>query len=184
MERAFLFLAVVLCAAQPTGCESLMESGSIQPAREYPTAEPARPSSPDAEIVLVELPEGQAWRAVKSTLGSGVLVLQPTAVPTRFTGGPVMIEYAYLAGTEVRYRLGYRAEGGLINIAAGAVNSAPPISQEAVKLRGAIAQYSTTSSWPERQITWTEDGVVYSIQARGISKEELIQVADGLIPVP
>jgi hypothetical protein len=186
MQRTLIFLAVVLCAAQPSECDPGMYSAPMpgQQTTTYPTAEPARPSSPNPEIILFELPEAEAWPAVKSTVGLGVLVLQPTVVPGRFTGVPVMIEYAYIAGSDVRYRVGYRAVDGLINVAAGAVNSAAPTSTETITLRGLSAQYSSTSSWPELQITWTEGNVVYSIQARGISKAELIQIATGLVAVP
>ena len=183
MERALLFLTLVLCAVQPSGCESwTTASASVQTAPPFPTAQP-RPSSSD-EIVLVQLPEAQAWRSVKSSLGLNVLVLRPTTVPSRFTGEPVMIEYAYHAGTEPRYRVGYRAANGLINIAAGAVNSAAPTSAEDITLRGRTARFSTTAGWPELQITWDEGGVEYSIQARGISRAELLRIAEDLVAVP
>jgi hypothetical protein len=144
----------------------------------------------------VILPEAEAWRRVKSTLGTRVLVLQPTALPERFERTVVMLEYAYLAGDEVRYRIGYRAEGALVNFAAGAVNSAAPTATRTWEVRGMSAQYSTTSSWPERQIEWVEgstwsgdesprsSAVVYSIQARGVSEDELLTIVRGLVAVP
>jgi hypothetical protein len=107
-----------------------------------------------------------------------------------------MMEYAYLAGDEVRYRIGYRAEGALVNFAAGAVNSAAPSATRTWEVRGVAAQYSMTSSWPERQIEWVEgstwsgdenprtSGVVYSVQARGVSEDELLQIVRGLVAVP
>jgi hypothetical protein len=157
---------------------------------------PATSSSPNAEVTLIELPEAEAWRRVKSTLGSRVLVLQPTTLPQRFERSVVMMEYAYLAGDEVRYRIGYRAEGALVNFAAGAVNSAAPSATRTWEVRGVAAQYSMTSSWPERQIEWVEgstwsgdenprtSGVVYSVQARGVSEDELLQIVRGLVAVP
>jgi hypothetical protein len=185
MQRAVAILTVVLCAAQPSACESGM----------YSTA-PATGSSVNAEVTLIELPEAEAWRRVKSTLGTHVLVLQPTTLPERFERGVVMLEYAYIAGDQVRYRIGYRAEGALVNFAAGAVNSAAPTAIRTWEVRGVAARYSTTSGWPERQIEWVEgstwsgdDGprtsaVVYSIQARGVSEDELLTIVRGLAAVP
>jgi hypothetical protein len=46
-----------------------------------------------------------------------------------------------------------------------------------------IATYSVTSSWPERQLGWAQGGVFYSIQARGVTESELLQVARGLAEV-
>jgi hypothetical protein len=184
MQRLVILVAVILCAVQPNECDPGAYSAPASARTTLPTAEPARPSSSRAEIVLFELPEAEAWRAVKSTLGSRVLVLSPTVVPARFTEGPVMIEYAYFAGDEVRYRVGYRAVDGLINVAAGAVNWGPPSSMEKITVRGVSADYRTSASWPEQGIEWLEGGIWYSLQARGISKAELLQVADGLVAVP
>jgi hypothetical protein len=200
MQRTVAILTVVLCAAQPSACESGMYSGPpiAQPysttLRDVPAT--TAPSSPNAEVTLIELPEDEAWRRVKSTLGSRVLVLQPTALPQRFERNVVMLEYAYIAGDQVRYRIGYRAEGALLNFAAGAVNSAAPTATRTWEVRGVAAQYSTTSSWPERQIEWVEgstwsgddsartSAVVFTIQARGVSEDELLQIVRGLVAVP
>jgi hypothetical protein len=174
-------LTLVVCGLVASACETDMSSSPTP----YATASSseARPSLANAGIVLSELPEAQAWRAIKKTFGSSVLVLRPTAVPNRFDGDLLMIEYAYLNGTEPRYRVGYRAADGLINIAAGAVNWGPPTSTETIALRGLDAHYSTSSSWPERGIEWTEGGVLYTIQARGISRAELLEIANGLVAV-
>jgi hypothetical protein len=198
MQRAVAILTVVLCAAQPSACESGMCSAPpiAQPYSTTLRDVPATPPSLNAEVTLIELPEAEAWRRVKSTLGTHVLVLQPTALPQRFERSVVMLEYAYLAGDEVRYRIGYRAEGALVNFAAGAVNSAAPTATRTWEVRAVSAQYSTTSSWPERQIEWVEgstwsgdegrgtSAVVYSIQARGVSEDELLQIVRGLVAVP
>src|SRR6266511_5223885 len=184
MQRAVAILTLVLCAAQPSACESGMYS--VPPiGQPYSTTLRDVPATPslNAEVTLIELPEAEAWRRVKSTLGTRVLVLQPTMLPERFERGVVMLEYAYLAGDEVRYRVGYRAEGALVNFAAGAVNSAAPTATRTWEVRGLAAQYSTTSSWPERQIEWLEgstwsgdenprtSAVVYSVQSRGVSED-------------
>jgi hypothetical protein len=197
MQRAVAILTVVLCAAQPSACDSGMYS--VPPiAQPYSTTLRDVPAAPslNAKVTLIELPEAEAWRRVKSTLGSRVLVLQPTTLPERFERSVVMLEYAYLAGDEVRYRIGYRAEGALVNFAAGAVNSAGPTATRTWEVRGVAAQYSTTSSWPERQIEWVEgstwsgdenprtSGVAYSIQARGVSEDELLRIVRGLAAVP
>ena len=199
MQRAVAILTVILCAAQPSACESGMyPAPSI--AQPYSTTlrdVPPTLSSPNPEVTVIELPEAEAWRRVKSTLGSRVLVLQPTALPQRFERSVVVLEYAYLAGDEVRYRIGYRAEGALVNFAAGAVNSAAPTATRTWEVRGIAAHYSTTSSWPERQIAWVEgsstwsgdenplaSAVGYSIQARGVSEDELLAIVRGLAAVP
>jgi hypothetical protein len=159
-----------------------------------PTTAIARPAQ---GVTLIELPEAEAWRRVKSTLGTRVQVLQPTAMPQRFERSTVLLEYAFVAGDEIRYRIGYRAEGALVNFAAGAVNSAAPTSMANVVVRGVAAQSSTTSSWPERQIVWNEAptwsgdevsaprvGIQYSLQARGVTEAELLLIARGLVAVP
>jgi len=200
MQRAAAILTVVLCAAiQPSACESGMYSAPpiAQPLSTTLRDAPATSPSMNAEVTLIELPEAEAWRRVKSTLGTRVLVLQPTTLPERFERGVVMLEYAYVAGDQVRYRIGYRAEGALVNFAAGAVNSAAPTATRTWEVRGIAAHYSTTSSWPERQIAWVEgsstwsgdenplaSAVGYSIQARGVSEDELLTIVRGLVAVP
>jgi hypothetical protein len=192
MQRALTLLAVVLCAAQPSACATRMYVQS-PPLSDIPTAT----SRPGPEVTVIELPEAEAWRRVKSTLGTRVLVLQPTTLPQRFERSTVLLEYAFEAGDEVRYRVGYRADGALVNFAAGAVNSAAPTSTARVDVRGIAAQYSTTSSWPERQIVWTEDptssgddlgaarsAIQYSLQARGVTEAELLLIVRGLVAVP
>ena len=198
MQRAVAILTVLMCAAQPSACESGMYSAPpiAQPYSTTLRDVPATSASLNAEVTLIELPEAEAWRRVKSTLGTRVLVLQPTTLPARFERSVVMLEYAYIAGDQVRYRIGYRAEGALVNFAAGAVNSAAPTATRTWEVRGVAAQYSTTSSWPERQIEWVEGStwsgdesartaaVGYSIQARGVSEDELLTIVRGLAAVP
>jgi hypothetical protein len=194
MQRALAILTVVLCAAQPNACQTRMYVQSVPLVDGPPANVIARPA---LGVTLIELPEAEAWRRVKSTLGTRVQVLQPTAMPQRFERSTVLLEYAFVAGDEIRYRIGYRAEGALVNFAAGAVNSAAPTSTSPVDVRGIAAQYSTTSSWPERQIVWTEGltwsgddlgaataAIQYSLQARGVSEEELLLIARGLVAVP
>jgi hypothetical protein len=193
MQRVVVFLAVVMCAAQPSECESRTY---VQPPPlvDGPSTTIARPAP---GITVIELPEAEAWRRVKSALGTHVRVLQPTAMPQRFERSTVLLEYAFVAGDEIRYRIGYRAEGALVSFAAGAVNSAAPTSTARVDIRGMAAQDSTTSSWPERQIVWTEgttwsgddlapvrSAIQYSVQARGITEAELLLIARGLVAVP
>ncbi|HKY49943.1 MAG TPA: hypothetical protein VJP45_01685 [Candidatus Limnocylindria bacterium] len=185
--------AVMLCAAQPSGCEPYPSV----PAPPLEDALAAPITMPSPEVTLIELPEAEAWRRVKSTLGSHVPVLQPRVLPQRFDRSVVMLEYAYLAGEDVRYRIGYRADEALINFAAGAVNSAAPASTSTIEVRGTPALYSTTASWPERQILWTESArrsgddarsggatIAYSIQTRGVSEHELLLIVRGLAEVP
>ena len=192
MPRAAAILAVLLCYAQPDACDS----GAYVPSRALVDTPTAPIVMPESEFTLIELPEAEAWRRVKSAVGSRVVVLRPTRLPDRFDRSIVMLEYAYFAGEEVRYRIGYRADGGLINFAAGAVNSAPPTSTATIDVRGVPAVYSTTASWPDRQVVWTEtasrsgDGpdadrsVGFSVQARGVTEGEILLIVRGLVEVP
>jgi hypothetical protein len=194
MQRFVALVTVVLCAAQPSACESGM----------YVQAPPLvdAPSTtsipmPEPEVTLIELPEAEAWRRVKSTLGSRVAVLRPATLPERFANSTVMLEYAYMAGDQVPYRVGYRTEGALLLFAAGAVNSSEQTSTERIDVRGVAGQYSTSLDWPERQIQWVErttwsgddasaasSKVLYSIQSRGVSEAELRSIASALRAVP
>lgn len=139
------------------------------------------PPLPEPTVALLNLPEGDAWSLVKTTVGENVVVLRPTWLPTRFRTEKVMIEYAYT--NYPRYRVGYAREDGLILVAAGAVNSAAPSQSLAIDIGGETATYSVTSSWPERQVGWVQSGVFYSIQARGVTEDELVQVARALAAV-
>jgi hypothetical protein len=194
MQRAAMVLTVVLCAAQPGECDS----GTYMPATPRVNAPSAMPTaSSDPEVTLIELPEAEAWRRVKSTLGTRILVLRPTELPERLDDSSVWLEYAYVAGDEVRYRIGYLSEGATLTFAAGSVNSAPPTSRRNVDVRGAVGEYSTSLNWPERQVQWVEEktwsddeasaarsATRYSVQARGITEEELLAIVRGLVAVP
>jgi hypothetical protein len=191
MQRLVAIFAVALCAAQPSACESGMYV-QAPPLVDAPITTPI--TMPEPEVTLIELPEAEAWRRVKSTLGSRVVVLRPTALPERFARGVVMLEYAYIAGDEVRYRIGYRADEALVLFSAGAINSAGPTATEPIEVRGVTGQYSTTSGWPERQVHWIESldwsgdepgtPVLYTIQTRGVSDTELRSIARGVVAVP
>lgn len=194
MQRVATILAVMLCAAQPSECDSGRYVQS-RPIGLAPTTIPR--ISPNREITLIQLPEAEAWRRVKSTLGTRVLVLRPMALPERLAKSAVWLEYAYLAGDEVRYRVGYLSEEVTLTFAAGAVNSAPATSTTTVEVRGVAGEYSTSMNWPERQVQWVEEtawsgdesgaarsAIRYSVQARGITEEELLAIARGLVAVP
>ena len=92
MQRAVAILAVVLCSAQPGPCDSGMYVQS-QPLVDAPATTPI--AMPEPEVTLIELPEAEAWRLVKSTLGSRVVVLRPTTLPDRFDRSSVMLEYGW-----------------------------------------------------------------------------------------
>jgi len=162
---------------------TLSDSGS-DPQRtvEAPTKPPltAAPMSGPA-VALLNVTEVEAWRLVKTTVGENVVALRPTWLPMRFRSDKVMVEYAYTDFP--RYRVGYATDDGLILVAAGAVNSAAPDQSMAIDIGGVTATYSVTSSWPERQVGWAQSGVFYSIQARGVTESELLQVARGLAEV-
>jgi len=145
------------------------------------TTSQGAPPMPEPAVALLNLPEGDGWSLVKTTVGESIGVLRPTWLPERFRTERVMIEYAY--SNFPRYRVGYATDDGLILVAAGAVNSAAPDQSMAIDIGGVIATYSVTSSWPERQVGWVRSGVFYSIQARGVTESELLQVARGLADV-
>ncbi len=196
MNRAVL--AAFLCSAtapaamcDPTGemapfagrWTTLSDSGpEIQRTVAAPntTAQGATPL-PEPAVALLNLPQGDAWSLVKTTVGENVVVLRPTWLPARFRTEKVMIEYAYT--NFARYRIGYPSEDGLILVAAGAVNSAAPSQSLAIDIGDVTMTYSVTSSWPERQVTWLQGGAFYSIQARGVTEDELFQVARALADV-
>ena len=194
MNRALLTAFLCSAAAPATMCEP---GGPVSPfnagqwttlsdsASELQRTEPAptttsfvAPPMPEPAVVLLNLAEGDAWNLVKTTVGEDVVALRPTWLPTRFRSAKVMVEYAY--PNFPRYRVGYATDDGLILVAAGAVNSASPDQSMAIDIGGVTATYSVTSSWPERQVAWEQSGAFYSIQARGVSENELLQVARGL----
>lgn len=139
------------------------------------------PPMPEPAVALLNLPESDAWNLVKTTVGENVVPLRPTWLPARFRSEKVMVEYAYT--NFPRYRVGYATDDGLILVAVGAVNSAAPDQSIAIDIHGVTATYSVTSSWPERQVLWEQGGAFYSIQARGVTESELLQVARGLAEV-
>jgi hypothetical protein len=67
MQRAVAILTVVLCAAQPSACESGMYSAPpiAQPYSTTLRDVPATLASPNPDVTLIELPEAEAWRRVK-----------------------------------------------------------------------------------------------------------------------
>lgn len=146
-----------------------------------PTMSFGAPPMATPAVALLNLPEGDAWNLVKTTVGENVVALRPTWLPTRFRSAKVMVEYAYT--NFPRYRVGYATDDALILVAVGAVNSASPDQSIAIDIGGVTATYSVTSSWPERQVGWEQSGVFYSIQARGVTESELLRVARGLVEV-
>jgi hypothetical protein len=136
------------------------------------------PPTPEATVSQLDLPEGEAWSVVKTTVGENVAVLRPPWLPARFRTERVTIEYAYTSFA--RYRVGYTTGDGLILFAAGAVNSSAPSESLAMEMGEVTVTYSETSGWPERQVTWIQNGVLYSIQARGVTRDELISIARAL----
>lgn len=197
MNRAVLAAFLCSATAPATMCEpggpvspfnagqwtTLSDSASELRRTEAAPTTTSRSAPPMSEptVALLNLPEGDAWSLVQTTVGENVVALRPTWLPTRFRTEKVMVEYAYT--NFPRYRVGYATDDGLILVAAGAVNSAPPSQSLAIDIRGVTMTYSVTSSWPERQVTWEQSGAFYSIQARGVTEDELLQVARGLADV-
>lgn len=201
MNRALLAAFLCSATAPATMCEpggpvspfnagqwtTLSDSASVS-ASELRRTEPAptttslgAPPMPEPAVALLNLAEADAWNLVKTTVGENVAALRPTWLPARFRSEKVMVEYAYTDFP--RYRVGYATDDGLILVAAGAVNSASPDQSMAIDIRGVTATYSVSSSWPERQVGWEQSGAFYSIQARGVTESELLQVARGLADV-
>lgn len=157
-----------------SGADATMSRAMAAPS----TTTPGAPPMPEPAVALLSLPEGDAWSLVKTTVGEDIAALRPSWLPVRFRSEKVMVEYAY--SNFPRYRVGYTTDDGLIAVAAGAVNSAAPIDSLDIEMGDVTVTYSETSSWPERQVTWIQNGVSYSVQARGVTKDELIQIARAL----
>ncbi|HUG56334.1 MAG TPA: hypothetical protein VMJ92_04575 [Candidatus Limnocylindrales bacterium] len=141
----------------------------------------------------VRMSEEEVWAEVRSALPLDVTILRPSWIPDRFSisTGDHLRPFAYVAADgEPRYsvayhRIGYSGPGDqLVVFTLGAVNSAPPTEREEVTVRGWSGHLSRTDSWPEIQIQWIEEGRLYSIQAMGLSREEIIQIAGSFVEEP
>lgn len=171
-----LAVAIVLL----TGCATTGASSSATVAAS--TSPIARPTI----AIPTELPELQAWAAVRRALPAQVPVFRPGWLPDRFRTGNPVVEFAYFQGAEPtgRYRVGYRdAQGKVALFAIGPVNSGPPLSTEPTSVRGVSASLSVNDGFPAIQLQWTEQGAPYSIQSTGLTRDELLHVAQELVQV-
>jgi hypothetical protein len=80
-----------------------------------------------------------------------------------------------------RYGVGYRGPSGRsVNFILGPVNSGFAERQEPITVRGQNGQLLISSQFPQHQVTWTESGRRYYIQANGIAVEDVRRIAAGL----
>jgi hypothetical protein len=131
------------------------------------------------------LPDDDAWREIRARVASAVPVLRPSWLPPKVDGS---LAFVYYVRSDVvqgmatySYRVAYSGPGGsIIEVSRGPTNSAQPLSTEPIEVRGQKGTLSSTSAWPQFEVTWMEAGDQYSIQASGIAREDIIRIATSL----
>lgn len=123
-----------------------------------------------------------AWLALRALVPSDLPVYQPTWLPARFRLAPLPPgPMPYVGVTYVS------DQGDLLVFAVGPTNSARPTRVEPVTVHGLPGQLSFSDGSPPIQVTWIENGQLYSVRAeRGtgkttISRDELLKVVANLI---
>ena len=141
------------------------------------------------------MPASDGWVYVRRQLPATIPVYRPTWLPARFDA-PVSVEVPdpNVSGVSggPAYRVGYRsASGNVLIFALGAVNSVPPASSEPLAVAGVTGHYVTILPgwWPQTAVLWQEGAwegkpLAYTVQAMGVSRDELLQVAASLTVVP
>jgi hypothetical protein len=144
-----------------------------------PAASPAftadAPQPHDAEAAV-------AWRELREHSPADLVVLRPSYLPSGI-GSTVSYSYSYGPSSEgSRYSVGYRGTPGVnVNFILGLVNSGFAERQEAITVRGQTGTLLISSQFPQLQVTWSERGLRYYIQANGITSEEMRKIATGLV---
>ncbi len=135
--------------------------------------------------------EDGAWAQVRAQLPAGVPVLAPAWLPARFADASSTVETHndQISGGP-SYRVSYQdAMGDVLIFALGsAVNSARPDVIEPVAVRGVPGELWTTPAWPPLAVVWKGGSwqnapLVYTVQAHGVSRDELLRVVANLRPV-
>ncbi len=124
-----------------------------------------------------------AWAIVRAALPAERPIYRPTWLPSRFHSEPLPpVPGPYFGVT-------YQSDqGDLIVFAFGPTNSAPFTQTEPISVHGFAGNLSATDGSPPIQVTWVENGELYSVRAeRGsgvatISRDELRKIVANLAP--
>jgi hypothetical protein len=170
---AFLLLAALAACTPSADLRATPTTVAVSPT---PIASPVA----NGVSMPTRVPAAQAWRLVRRSVPASALVIRPTWLPPALAVVDPTVSYAYATGEEragYRYGVGYVTGTTTIVFAAGAVNSGPPKATETTTIRGMSAQVTSTDTWPNLQVAWTERGNLFTVQANGVSKDELLRVA-------
>ncbi len=125
------------------------------------------------------------WTSVRERLPTNVAVFRPAWLPARFGGAPLLQSLRHDALTVAAYQVGYRSPlGDVLLFALGPVNSARPDTRTRIRVLGVEGWIETTRGWPARAIFWRVGAEHYTVQARGVSRAELVRIVSSLIAVP
>ena len=119
------------------------------------------------------------WLAVRAQLPKSVLVLRPIWLPARFRMAP-HLDSVHHEGPAA-YVVGYRSvRGDVLLFALGAVNSARPDTRTPIRVRGVAGWIETTPGWPAQAVMWQEGTQHEEVQARGVTRAELLRIVAGM----
>jgi hypothetical protein len=137
--------------------------------------------------------DDRAWQQTRAREPANVTVVAPSWLPALFRTPPIALDQRLFAGIATpAYQVAYHGPGSAIIVfALGAVNSGPPSSREAIPVRGVAGQFEAIQPgwWPEEQVRWQEGSwmgkpLVYTIQAIGVSRADMLHIAARLLSVP
>lgn len=131
-------------------------------------------------------PPAGAWAYVRDRLPSNIPVVQPAWVPARFCIAPATGQSAMnvpsLGGPY--YHVGYRSPtGDSLLFILGTANSGRVSTETRIPVRGTSGWLMTGPDWPAIAVDWREQGRFYFIQARGVTRAEMLRIAASLAPV-
>lgn len=134
-----------------------------------------------------------AWQQTRAREPANVAVFAPSWLPAPFRTPPIAADQRLFVGIATPiYRVAYHGPGrSIIVFALGPVNSGPPAFSEAITVHGANGQFEAIRPgwWPEEQVRWQQGSwqgqpLVYTVQAIGVSRAEMLDIAASLMPVP
>lgn len=133
-----------------------------------------------------QMTASDSWTQVRRQLPAAVPVYRPSWLPARFQGTvSVEVPDPSVSGGPA-YRVGYRsASGNALIFALDPVNSGPPVTTAPLAVASTMGKVVTIAAgwWPQRAVLWQErtgKPLAYTVQAMGVSREELLRVAAGL----
>jgi hypothetical protein len=190
-ERRLTLLAMGLAAVVLV--TAIVATGRWRP---QPASEPAT-SAPSATPIadLTQLPEDAKWGRVWS-LSNGIAVYRPRWLPPQTDGYNAVFWIDASTSGLSRYRFSYYVKepatpGRVVrsvefmaardteNVGLVAVDA----PREHVTVLGSAAELVGTNVVPIWEISWSEPGYRYGIEAVGFSREELLRIADSLAQV-